>query len=268
MSTVIENILARRGKKVPINDGRKIALVLFGGLITGVRGGGAIVALDELGLANVFDEVYVISAGLPNISYLLAGGTQLGISIYYQDLIGRRFINFLRFWKIVDIDYLISVFKNTKPLNVQNILNCQTKVYVALRHVQTDKIKYLEIHDYAPSAYFELLEATISIPYLHPGAVSINGSRYMDVGNYNGGFLHVQKAIDAGATDILVVYNNREQKTHCFDNDSIFEILPDNDWELSRFETKPEVIIAAAEQMGSLVKKVFHSQETVKIKWP
>ena len=52
MHSVIEHILARKDKAVPVNDGRKIALVLYGGLMTGVCGAGALQAFKEMGLGK------------------------------------------------------------------------------------------------------------------------------------------------------------------------------------------------------------------------
>ncbi len=52
MHSVIRALSNRRGKCVPVNDGRKISLVLCGGLMTGVRSAGAMIALEELGLGR------------------------------------------------------------------------------------------------------------------------------------------------------------------------------------------------------------------------
>ena len=57
---VIKHLLARKNKKVPVKDGRKIVLVLCGGAMAGIRGAGFLIALKELGLDNAFDEIYAL----------------------------------------------------------------------------------------------------------------------------------------------------------------------------------------------------------------
>lgn len=83
MHPAIEHIAARRGKKVPIHDNRKIALVLMGGLMTGTRGAGAMIALEQLGLAHAFDFIYTASAGFPNACYMLTKNSRLGASVNF-----------------------------------------------------------------------------------------------------------------------------------------------------------------------------------------
>ena len=93
MHPVIQHILNRRGKKVPVNDGRKITLILFGGVMTGIRGAASMIVFEDLGLSGSFDSIYSSSSGFPNAAYLLSGQTRLGTSIYYEELSGSKFLN-------------------------------------------------------------------------------------------------------------------------------------------------------------------------------
>ena len=52
---------------------RKLALVIEGGGMRGVVSAGSLLALDQLGFRNVFDEVYATSAGGVNAAYFLSG---------------------------------------------------------------------------------------------------------------------------------------------------------------------------------------------------
>ena len=67
-------------------DGRKLALVVEGGALRGVCSAGGVVALEHLGLTDLFDHVYGTSAGVMNASYFLAGEARLGIRVYYEDM--------------------------------------------------------------------------------------------------------------------------------------------------------------------------------------
>ena len=54
-------------------DGRKVALIVECGAMRGVISCAALMALEELGMTDVFDEVYGASAGAVNAAYFLAG---------------------------------------------------------------------------------------------------------------------------------------------------------------------------------------------------
>ncbi len=270
MHKVIEHILARRNMSVPINDGRNISLVMYGGSMAGVRGGAAVIALQDLGLAHVFDSIYATSSGFPNASYLLADSGKLGTSIYYENLITRDFINYLRPWNLVNIDHMIDVMRNKKKLDVDKIHASRTKLYAGLYDADKQQPEYLEIHDTKSHQYFDLIKAATSIHYLNPGTVTIDKKRYMDLPFHNDKYHahHVQQAINSGATDILVVYNYHGQIKHGHPlPDNVYEITPPEEWRLSRFETRPSHLKEAALQMGQLVKATFGVDEGIDLRY-
>src|SRR5947208_11439555 len=97
----------RRAKQnAEIQDGRKVGLIVEGGAMRGVISCAALMALEELGMTEVFDEVYGGSAGAVNAAYFLAGQAAYATTLYYQKINNTRFLR--RFWhrKIVDIDDL------------------------------------------------------------------------------------------------------------------------------------------------------------------
>jgi len=269
MHPVIKHILERKNKSVPVNDGRKIALVLFGGIMCGIRGAGAMIALEELGLRNIFDSVYVISAGFPNVLYLLDEKVRLATSIYYRDLNDKKFINPYHMNKIIDIGYLMNIFRSgSRKIDAEKILNQKTKIYVGTKNVKTKQIEYLEIHDLRSDEVFNLLNASISVPFLHPGSTEINGKFYEDVGRslFNSrAKINVKTALGSDATDILLIYNRKDQ--HMMDipdpeSSRVFEILPTNN-DLGLFETKTEILKCEAQKMGDMVKRIFGSNEPI-----
>src|SRR3989338_9572076 len=126
---VLKNILARKNKLAPFEDWRKIAMVLYGGLMTGVRGAGALAALEELGLRNAFDDIYSISCGFANAASFLSGKIEKARTIYYKELTGWRFINFLHPWHILNIDYLDKVESEKNYVDIDLILQNKTRLY-------------------------------------------------------------------------------------------------------------------------------------------
>ncbi len=270
MHPVIGHIWERQQKRVPVNDGKRIALVLHGGLMTGIRGVAAMIGLEELGLSHAFDVIYSVSAGFGNASYLLSEQAALGTSIYYEELSGNKFINFWKPWSMVKIDKVIHAMENTKPLDAEKVWKSKTKLFVRLWNSRTKKIEYLEIHSFPSKMYSTLLKAAMYVQYAVPGSVRINRTPYMD-----GEFIfknsikydeHDRTAIESDATDILIIYNNPDQpKKEIQESDRVCIIAPDPVWNLSRFETRTDVLKQAAFQMRTLIKKTFRNNEPVNI---
>jgi len=264
MHPVLNHVWSRAGKKPPFTDGRTLGLVLYGGAMTGVRGAGACIALHELGLDHVFDHVITNSAGFCNASYLLADQVYLGTTIYFSDLIGRRFINPLRFWKIVDIDYVVDVMRHKKPLRVDAIHSSPTGLHVALYNIQKKENEFVHVQkDIDPEKYFDVMHAATALHYLHPGYTIINGVKYKDTKNsvYP---RRVEKARELGCTDVVVMYNRREYWRNMYGHDTdVFEYIPKAEWKLSTLETNPVKLKFACMQMGRMVKEAFGVQEDI-----
>ena len=272
MHPVIQHILDRKGKEVPLDDGRKITLVLFGGLMNGVRGAGALVALQDLGLSHSFDSIYTASAGFMNAAYMLSSDNgRSGSSVYYEDLSDKRFLNFLHFWNPADIDYVIDVVKNKKKINTENIWNSKTKLYLRLINSKKDKPNYIEIHNFKPEQFFDIAKAAISMPFLHPKPEKL-GHKYFRDGelHWDAALGEINYPLASDATDILIIYNRTDQKmmnlylSEIFNveqRDRIYEICPDENWNLSRFETNPNKLKEACVQMGQKVMTEFGGGE-------
>ncbi|MBI4053978.1 MAG: hypothetical protein HY397_01455 [Candidatus Doudnabacteria bacterium] len=267
MHPIVERLLARRGKKVPVADGRKVVLVLWGGIMRGVRGGGAMMALSELGLNHAFDAIYTVSVGFPIAAYFLAEQINQGMSMVFSESASRRFINPWRFWKVVDIRFLVWCMRTKVPLEIGKVLGSRTKLYVrAVNLDQNKKFEYLEAHDYDAGEFMNIIEASTSVPVLHPKPVTIAGQRYVDT-NINGHLKqHMRHVLATDATDILVIYNAPIQRMLALDDEPrVFEICPPKDWKLSRFEINEQKLRQAAWSMGKLVKESFGEKSGIKL---
>lgn len=266
MHPVLKNILDRKDKSVPIDDGRKISLVVFGGLMSGVTSAGGLKALQEMGLGKAFDEIYVISAGFPNACYFLAedGRSEgsAGMSIYYEDLVSGNFINFRRPWKMVDIDYLVKIMKGVKRLDVSAIFKSSSKLFVGLWNINKKEVEYMDVKKLSPDTLHEVLRASMSIPFFNPGSVKINGQKYKDIPllrrsvkeiNYR----HVLQPLKSGPTDVLAITNYSDQLIKERLPAEVCVISPSEEWELGKFETNKKSLMLAAQRMGILTKERF-----------
>ena len=99
---------------------KKIALILSGGGMAASYNFGALLALVEKYQFISPDIVITGSGSAGTASYYIAG--QHNSNIWGDLLSTKKFINFLRFWKIIDIDYLIDeIFKKQDPLQSEKI---------------------------------------------------------------------------------------------------------------------------------------------------
>jgi predicted patatin/cPLA2 family phospholipase len=194
---------ARLASGLPPPDDRKIGLVIEGGGMRGVCSAGAAVALEHLGLTQVFDEVYGTSAGVMNASYFVAGQGALGIRIYYENMIRREIVNRLRLWKVLDLDLLFdSAIVVEKPLRLDVILSARPKLFVALMDAVTCASVVIDAQAHGQDLLATLKAAT-ALPVFYNRVVPIEGRPYMDAGLVNP--FPLADAISRGCTDVLVL---------------------------------------------------------------
>ena len=83
--------------------------------------------------------------------------------------------------------------------------------------------------------------------------------------------VHFEKAVKSDATDILMIYNRREQYDFIHKyidikkNPRFLEIIPKQSWKLTRTCTDPKELVYASAQMGALVKKQFGYKKGIKL---
>jgi predicted patatin/cPLA2 family phospholipase len=178
-------------------------LVVQGGGSRGIYSMGALQELQECGLANAFDHVFGASAGALNASCLLSGQTEEAVDSYLNDMTTSRFVNWLRFRKIVDVDFLVDqIMTARRGLCVDRILKSPSTLHVVLTDALTRRAHMVTNRDDQVD-WVEVLRATMALPWLYGRAVPLNGRTYLD------GCLvepvPLLRALAAGCTDILVV---------------------------------------------------------------
>jgi len=189
----------KKGEK----SGLKTALVLQGGGMRGIFGAGVCSALQELGYNEGFDELYGASAGALNGAYFLSGQAPYGTTIYYQNINNKHFINFFRFKKIVNIDFLMDIIIRVKPLNTNRLLSSSTVFNIILTEVLSGKAVIFRKGEFKNTDLLKILKATAAMPFAYDVPVNIQGIDYLD-----GGVscpIPITEAIDNECTDILVV---------------------------------------------------------------
>ncbi len=275
---VIQALINRKGLKVPIQDGRKITLVLFGGLMVGARGAGSLVAMQELGLTDSFDEIYTMSSGFVNGSGFLSEQSQVVPTVYYNKLSGLKFLNPLKVWQIANIKYLFKIIKE-HAINFTKILEGNTKLYSMLINLsKNEQPEYLEVHNFPENQYFNIIKASCSLRFLAGGKVQIGDDYYRDIIKERAIYDFFAHILESSATDIFVVYNYSWQKEFIhkkfpqLDKHRIYEFYPEFDESVfklfpkfARFDTRRSVLKEQCQIFGNETKKIFGSTEPIKL---
>jgi predicted patatin/cPLA2 family phospholipase len=200
----IANVHARAGKSArDAGDGRKLALIVEGGAMRGVFSCGGGVALDALGLTQAFDEVYACSSGAINAAYFIAGQAAYSVSVYYDEVNNRQFINPLRIRNILNLDYLFGeVLGKRKPLDVGKVFSSPSRFRISITDAHTGAGFLVDGQD-RNYALLDTLRASATHPLL-----SERSMRLGDRDCFDGGFanpLPIKDAMVNGCTDILLL---------------------------------------------------------------
>lgn len=166
-------------------DGHRVALAVEGGGMRGVVSGAMMTVLRDQGLEDAFDDFYAVSAGAVNSAYFLAGYGWYGLSIYYDDLIGREFFDprrVLRGQPALSLDYVTSVVMETlKPLDFDMVLASPVRLHIAASSVDA-----MSPRDFTSFGSKERLKTTIRastcLPLVAGPPVVIDGERFLDGG--------------------------------------------------------------------------------------
>ena len=193
--------LLKEGRR--FNDGRKIGLIVEGGGMRGVISCAALMAIEELGMTEVFDEVYGASSGAVNAAYFLARQAAYATAIYYQKINNTRFIR--RVWRrqIVDIDDLFdSVIARERALCVEKVIASRSRLFITIADASTGQA-FLGLAQSSTTPLLTLLKASAAIPLLYNRLVNVDGRECLDGALINP--VPVMEAIESGCTDLLVL---------------------------------------------------------------
>jgi len=183
----------------------KLALIIGGGGMTCSFGVGCVLALvKEYGLTAP-DIVIAGSGGAGTAAYYVAGQYQSILNIWENLLSTKKFINVLRFWRVIDIDYLIdTVFRKQDPLRKERVQETKTVFLIPVTNACTGELEYLSAKN---GDIFEALRATKAMPLAYNKLIPINHNVYCDSYLSSPPGLHIGKAIEMGARKILVIEN-------------------------------------------------------------
>ncbi|MFD0404414.1 patatin-like phospholipase family protein [Kitasatospora sp. NPDC127116] len=205
---VLEILRARRDSgSLPGSrtDGARVALAVEGGGMRGVVSAAMLCQLEDHGFKDAFDVVYGCSAGGINGAYFLMGNTWYSLSIYYDDLATRRFVDFsraLRRRPVLNLGYAFDhVMERVKPLDYAAVINSPARLAVPVTDV--DALRTVVLRDFSSKDELKsALRASAWLPIAVPGtARTSDGRRAVDGGVLTA--LPFRLALDDGCTHVL-----------------------------------------------------------------
>jgi predicted patatin/cPLA2 family phospholipase len=166
-------------------DNATLGLAVEGGGMRGVVSASMLTALDDLGFTNAIDSIYATSSGAINSSYFLAGNTWYPLTIYFEDLITKKFVNpwnILKNKSVLNLDYTFDeVLKDIKPLDYEYVINSPVKLHVLITLV--DRMETLVAEQFSSVEDLrEALHASSWLPVALKGTTTFRGERAIDGG--------------------------------------------------------------------------------------
>jgi predicted patatin/cPLA2 family phospholipase len=186
----------------------KTCIVAEGGGLRASYVVGVVKALVEKFHITSVDIAVATSGSAGTLAYYVARQFDSITNIWMNLLSTWRFLSFRNILlgnPVLNVDYLIDVvFKQQDRLNVETLKIQPTELFIPVTNYQTGEAQYFSNHDDVD--FFEVLRATKAAEVSYGRPVNIAGQEYVD------GALSVPigitKAIDAGATDIIVISPN------------------------------------------------------------
>lgn len=188
-------------------DGARLALVVEGGGMRGAVSGGMVLGLDELGLAQSFDDAYGSSAGTLNAMWLVSGRIREGIPTWTDPALVAELIDWRRVigrGPVVGIETLVEQrYEQLAPGLFAAVLASPTKLHPIATEIDSGQAV-----DLAPLIRDEqtlrlAIRASSTLPILAGAPVTLDGHRYLDAGL--SAAIPFRAAIADGATHILLL---------------------------------------------------------------
>ncbi len=185
-------------------DTELTAIICSGGGMKSAHGAGFLYALaTKLGITA--PNIMIGSSGdAGNVLYFSAGQYDGMKRVWTELLSTDKFISFLRFWRVMDVNYLIdTVFRNQEPLDTNALKNSSIRWFVPMSDYDTGRTRYVSAEDALNP--FEVLRASAAIPIVFGEKIPIDGNRYTD--GELGPTLqdHVTQALRQGVRRILII---------------------------------------------------------------
>lgn len=185
----------------------KIAWILPGGGSRASYTAGAVCAVAHYKAIRP-SLIIAGSGGAGTACYYLTGQIKLIEDTWCNHLATKKFANPLRFWKLMDVEYLVDeVFRRQNPLDLKALNESSIKLLVGVTNTKTGEINYINVNK---SNVWNVLKATKSSPVfsgLKQKEYDINGTFCSDSRCSTRWEQAIKIAIKEGANKIIIFDN-------------------------------------------------------------
>jgi predicted patatin/cPLA2 family phospholipase len=185
----------------------RIALVVEGGGMRGAVSGGMVLGLDELGLAQSFDDAYGSSAGTLNAMWLVSGRVREGIPTWTDPALVAELIDWRRALgrrPVVGIKTLVEQrYEQLAPGLFDAVLCSKTRLHPIATDIESGQPVDLAGSIRDEETLQLALRASATLPLLAGTPVELNGRHYLDAGL--SAAIPFRAAIAEGSTHILLL---------------------------------------------------------------
>jgi len=188
----------------------KIAIVASGGGMSCSYAAGAMSALANFWRFTDPDFAITGSGSAGTFAYYISGQYQEITNVWGGLLSSKKFINKFRFWKLINIDYLVDeIFHKNNLLDTRAVAASGTEFLISAINYRTSDLTYFSNKDgKEPDDIFELLRASKAMPIAFNKKIGIDGEKYCDSYLSSDSKAHIRKAVELGAKNIIAI-NNR-----------------------------------------------------------
>jgi len=185
------------------------ALIIGGGGLKGSYDAGVLTALLKKLGNKYFDAIYMSSVGSFTGTFYAANQIETIENTWRNYVYGDQLINCLnplKGKKLLNNEYLIDMFRDGKSkLDIKTVFSSGVKLNYVIENLETCKAEYVEPNS---NNIFELMLAACAVPIIY-GPVKVGDNIYIDGGLFNP--LPIQKALDDGYKEIVVIYNRTKE---------------------------------------------------------
>ncbi len=192
-------------------DPWRLALVIEGGSSRSAYSSGMVVAIEKLGLTDVFDAVYGVSGGALNGAWLLCGRAERSMDTWWNREIMRSIIaprRALRGRPVLDTEYLVNtVYVELVPMDFAAILAHPVTFHPIGTDVETGAATDLAPLITDAETLRLALRASTGMPLLTGPPIPLGDKRFVDGGVAE--LVPVRTALAQGATHVLALRTKR-----------------------------------------------------------
>lgn len=217
LQTVLDHMKEKKNDPDGKGKERKILVLGLGGGMACCYGGGQMATLVHTGYMDTVDVAVGISGGACDIGFGLTGekGVLKGCEIYYKQCATKKFLDFKRVRRIMNVGFLKDVFNgnegNENALDVERVKGSKTEFFVQATNADTLKPELLDAKKIDDKdgikGVVRAIYASMALPWFYRQKVEIDGKQYVDGAFESFPIENIVKRFKEshGITDILVL---------------------------------------------------------------